>query len=148
MSTGERVRKLRKAMRLKQGELAEMIGNDGNTISRWEHGKIGIGSAYIMKLAQALNTTTDYLLCKTDSSDPPSGVLPTSSTSDDVVREEKIDKKKEAVPYTQEQVNTNKGMLVYVLSNGERIELPPIKDSYDFLRDITARSTVTFQERA
>lgn len=148
MPTGERVRKLRKAMRLKQGELAEMLGNDGNTISRWEHGKVGIGSAYIMKLAQALNTTTDYLLCKTDNPDPQGDILPISSISDDVVHEEKIDKKKEVVPYTQEQLNMNKGMLVYVLSNGERIELPPIKDSYDFLRDITARSTVTFQERA
>ena len=74
MSTGERIRMLREAKHLKQGELAEMIGGDGNTISRWERDKLGVGSAYIRKLAQALNTSTDYLMGNTDDPSPQQGI--------------------------------------------------------------------------
>ena len=121
------IRELREAKRLKQSELAEIIGNDSNTISRWERNKIGIGSAYIMKLAQALGTSTDYLLGKTD--DP----LPDSKNSQNISASGE-----DYMPYTQEQI-MNGGMLVYELGNGKRIVLPPSKDSYDFLKDIALR---------
>ena len=70
MVLGERIRERREAKNLKQSQLAELIGNDGNTISRWEHNKIGIGSKYLMKLAQALETSIDYLLGKTNDPTP------------------------------------------------------------------------------
>ena len=44
----------------------------------------------------------------------------------------------DVTPYTKEQIN--KGMLMYTLNNGERIELPSIQASYDFLRDISSRA--------
>ena len=128
MSIGERIRRLREAKRLTQDELAEMIGSDGNTISRWERDKLGIGSAYIMKLAQALGTSTDYLLGKTDD---PSPTVENATPSKPVSNGEDR-------PYTQGQIN--KGMLVYTLSNGERIELPPIQASYDFLREMVSHA--------
>lgn len=127
MSIGERIRKLREARRLTQGELADMINGDGNTISRWERNKLGVGATNVMKLAQALETSTDYLLGKTD--DPSPNYENTQESTPAPV---------ETMPYTQEQIN--KGMLVYTLSNGERIELPPIKESYDFLRDMAVRA--------
>ena len=66
MALGSRIRELRRAKHLTQEGLAAIIGNEGNTVSRWERNKIGIGSEYISKLAEALETSTDYLLGKTD----------------------------------------------------------------------------------
>lgn len=66
MSLGDRIRELRKKKGLTQAQLGEMVGSDGNTISRWELSKLGMGKEYILKFAQALDTTTAYLLGETD----------------------------------------------------------------------------------
>ena len=62
MLIGEKIKNLRKNKRLTQEELGKLINTDGNTVSRWERDKLGVGSAYVAKLAEALETTTDYLL--------------------------------------------------------------------------------------
>ena len=62
MLIGEKIQKLRKVNFLTQEDLGNLIGTDGNTVSRWERNKLGVGSSYIAKLARVLNTTTDYLL--------------------------------------------------------------------------------------
>ena len=62
MLIGEKIKNLRKNRRLTQEELGKLINTDGNTVSRWERDKLGVGSAYVAKLAEALGTTTDYLL--------------------------------------------------------------------------------------
>mgnify|MGYP000960916734 CR=1 FL=1 len=66
MSLGNRIRELRKKKGLTQAQLGEMVGSDGNTISRWELNKLGMGKEYILKFAQALDTSTAYLLGETD----------------------------------------------------------------------------------
>lgn len=121
-TTGERIRELREAKHLTQNVLAEMIDSDGNTISRWERNKLGIGTANIAKLARALNTSTDYLLKKTSN--------PDSYTENSSV---------EGKPYTKNQ-SLNSGMLVLTFNNGEKLELPPTKASYDFLKEMTANA--------
>ena len=66
---------------------------------------------------------------ETDDPNPATGNTPSSesiSTED-------------SVPYTQAQT-VNRGMLIYDLGNGKKIELPPTKDSYDFLREIASRA--------
>lgn len=65
MTFGERLRKCRKG-RLNQEELASLIGVHINTISRWENGSRSPDTEMLQKLAQALNTTTGYLLGETD----------------------------------------------------------------------------------
>ncbi len=62
MLIGEKIQKLRKANFLTQDDLGKRIGTDGNTVSRWERNKLGVGSSYIAKLAKVLNTTTDYFM--------------------------------------------------------------------------------------
>ena len=62
MLIGEKIKNLRKNRRLTQEELGKLINTDGNTVSRWERDRLGVGSAYVAKLADALGTTTDYLL--------------------------------------------------------------------------------------
>ena len=126
MSIGDRIRKLREAKRLKQGELAEMIGNDSNTISRWEHGKIGIGSAYITRLAQVLGTSTDYLLENTDDPSPQQG-----SSYDEPPAEERS---------VVEKSNSRK--LTYTFENGEKLELPDTDRGYALFEKILMRKAV------
>ena len=125
MSMGERIRMLRETKHLKQSELAEIIGNDSNTISRWEHNKIGIGSAYIMKLAQALDTSADYLLGKTDDSSPVSGIVQTD-------------------PPAQERslIEKSRGKLTYTFKDGEKLELPDTDRGYELFREILMQKAV------
>lgn len=66
MSLGSRIRELRKKQGLTQTQLGEMVGSDGNTVSRWELDKLGMGNEYVLKFAQALDTSTGYLLGETD----------------------------------------------------------------------------------
>ena len=59
---GERLRSLRKGIKLTRKQLADMIGLSDRAIDYYEGGfRIPTGDIY-MKLAAALNTTTDYLL--------------------------------------------------------------------------------------
>ncbi|MBQ6983075.1 MAG: helix-turn-helix transcriptional regulator [Synergistaceae bacterium] len=124
MSTGERIRKLREAKHMRQSDLAELLGNDGNTISRWEHGKIGIGSAYIMKLAQVFNTTADYLLCKTD--DPAPQIIHIRNDP----------------PAERSVIERNHGMLTYTSKDGSKVELPDTDKGYELFREILIQNAV------
>lgn len=124
MSTGERIRKLRKAKHMRQSDLAEMLGNDGNTISRWEHGKIGIGSTYIVKLAQVFNTTADYLLCKTDNPEP------------------QIIHIQHEPPAELSVVEKNRGILTYISRDGKKVELPDTEKGYALFREILMQNAV------
>lgn len=62
MALGDRIRQLRTENRWSQGDLAERIGGDAGQISRYEHGKITPSADLVVKLAQALNVSCDYLL--------------------------------------------------------------------------------------
>lgn len=77
MTFGERLRKSRKG-RLNQEELASLIGVHINTISRWENGSRSPDTEMLQKLAQALNTTTGYLLGETDDPARPGALQSTS----------------------------------------------------------------------
>lgn len=124
MSTGERIRKLREAKHMRQSDLAELLGNDGNTISRWEHGKLGIGSAYIMKLAQVFNTTADYLLGKTD--DPAPQIIHIHNDP----------------PAERSVVEKNRRTLTYTSKDGDKIELPDTDRGYELFERILMQKAV------
>jgi len=63
MSLGTRIKELRTQKRLKQSELAEMVGlNSYVQIGRYEIGKAKPAADMLSKLARALDTTTDYLV--------------------------------------------------------------------------------------
>lgn len=65
MNFGERLKRVRKG-RYNQEELASLIGVHTNTISRWENGSRSPDAGTLQKLAQALDTTTAYLLGEVD----------------------------------------------------------------------------------
>ena len=62
MALGERIRELRKEQRLSQGDLATKIGADPGQISRYENGHISPSADAIVRLAEALDVSCDYLL--------------------------------------------------------------------------------------
>ena len=62
MLIGDRIKELRNKLGLSQTELGNKIETDGSVISRWETNKARVSQRYIVKLAKALGTSTDYLL--------------------------------------------------------------------------------------
>ena len=64
MDTGGRIKEKRKEKGLTQAGLAALIGVDKSTVYRWEAGKQAPESGAAVSLAEALGTTSDYLLGK------------------------------------------------------------------------------------
>lgn len=63
MTLGDRIRQLRKQNKLSQESLANLIGVNVQNVYRYEKGIItDLPISRIEKLAQALNTTTEYLM--------------------------------------------------------------------------------------
>ena len=59
---GDRLRKIRKKMSLRQDELADMLGVVTKTLQRWEYGETAPRATDIAKLCEALNVTETELL--------------------------------------------------------------------------------------
>lgn len=67
MLLGKRIKEIRIAKGLEQKELAKIAGIGQSTFSEIEAGKrIGIRTDILVKIAKALNVSTDYLLGLTD----------------------------------------------------------------------------------
>ena len=58
---GERIRDRRKALKLRQGDLAELIGVDQSTVSDIERGK-GFGADVLMRLSSALRVGPQFVM--------------------------------------------------------------------------------------
>ena len=63
MTTGERIKQLRKGLGLSADELGEMIGKDRSTIYRYESGDIEKATIDVLpSLAKALQTTPQHIM--------------------------------------------------------------------------------------
>ncbi|MCD8181215.1 MAG: helix-turn-helix domain-containing protein, partial [Firmicutes bacterium] len=62
LTIGQRVRKARKEKGYSQTELANVLGKSLRTIQKYENGEIEISISMINALANALDTTSTYLL--------------------------------------------------------------------------------------
>ncbi len=63
----QRIRDLREDADLKQKEIASILGIDQRVYSNYEIGKREIPTHLLIKLADYYNTTTDYILGRTNS---------------------------------------------------------------------------------
>lgn len=61
MSIGERITTLRKAANLSQGQLASMLDVSRQAVSKWENDLSTPDALKMIRLADALNTETEYL---------------------------------------------------------------------------------------
>lgn len=73
-SAGDRIREIREAKRLTQDQLAERTGISKGFLSDVENGKRNVSSEYLLRIANALNASVDYLLRGT--SRQPAAVTP------------------------------------------------------------------------
>jgi transcriptional regulator with XRE-family HTH domain len=72
LSFGERIGVLRRRQGMTQRTLGEEAGIHPNTIARLERGKLtDLPGRAVARLAQALGTTTDYLLGLSEQDTPP-----------------------------------------------------------------------------
>lgn len=62
MPLGERIRELRTELKWSQGELASRINADAAQISRYEHAKMTPSADILVRIAEALDVSCDYLL--------------------------------------------------------------------------------------
>lgn len=69
MSFGERLKRLRKKRKITQKDLANVLGVDNTTISKWESDIYEPEMTAINKIADYFNVTVDYLLGRTDDLD-------------------------------------------------------------------------------
>lgn len=67
---GSRITKARKEINLNQKELAEKCGITEATLSRYENGLREPKSEIVVRMADALNVTTDYLLGRSNEKQP------------------------------------------------------------------------------
>lgn len=65
MTIGEHIMIIRKQKNLSQGELGKRIGTSGDIIGRYERGVITPSIEVIMKIADELQVSIDYLVGKT-----------------------------------------------------------------------------------
>ena len=124
MTLGEKIKILRKK-RFTQEELAERLGIHVNTLVRWERGDRVPTADKLKELADALETTSDYLL---DNGDVPVSMLKVS----------------QAEPPAEERsvVEKSRGKLLYIFKDGEKLELPDTDKGYELFKEILMRKAV------
>lgn len=75
MTTGSKIRDLRKEKRVSQIELAKMVHVSQATVTAWETGKAEPSSSALNSLADYFNVSADYLLGRTKIKNPKSQSL-------------------------------------------------------------------------
>ena len=125
MLIGDRIKELRTKLRLSQGELGDRVDTDSTIISRWETNRVRPSQKYIVRLANALGTSTDYLLGETSDSAPQLGVVQTE-------------------PPAQERsvIEKNRGILTYTFKDGEKLELPDTDRGYALFEKILMQKAI------
>lgn len=62
MGLPDRLRRLRKNHKMKQGELATAIGAHSNSVSKWERNGGNISQPYLVEISKKWNISIDWLL--------------------------------------------------------------------------------------
>lgn len=65
MILGQRLQEIRKQQKLSQAALGKAIGTSGDVIGRYERGDIKPSIEVVLKIAEALSVSVDYLVGKT-----------------------------------------------------------------------------------
>ena len=79
---GKRISSLRKAMGMKQEELAERLDVSGQAVSNWENDQTCPDISLLPRLARVFGVTTDYLLTGEQEQPPPVRMVPEEERKD------------------------------------------------------------------
>jgi transcriptional regulator with XRE-family HTH domain len=66
MSLGQKITRLRKALKFSQNELGKRIGTSGDIIGRYERDEVNPSIEVASKIAESLSVSLDYLVCSID----------------------------------------------------------------------------------
>ena len=130
MELGEKIKMLRKGKYTLE-ELADKVGVHINTLSRWEKGYRYPTADKLQAIADALGTSTDFLMNKRIE-------IPEGEKSE-VAQEDKAVAStfdEDGMPYLKKSEELNRGMLSLTLKDGVKIDMPPTRESYDFLEKL------------
>ena len=116
MLTGDRIKELRLRLGLSQSELGDRVDTDSTTISRWETNRVRVSQKYLVKLANALCTSTDYLLGDTD---------------DPVALENALTVNP---PSNEKLMNAPMGKRLIIKNNDVYVNLPETSEGFEMLR--------------
>lgn len=67
---GQRLKELRRSRKMKQSEMANLLGCATSHYQKMEYGQINVPSINLMFLADYFGVTTDYLLGRSDNGGP------------------------------------------------------------------------------
>ncbi|PCN43591.1 transcriptional regulator [Brevibacillus laterosporus] len=70
MTLGERLKEKRKEYKWTQKEIADKLGVDNTTVSKWESNTYEPDATSLKELAEIYQTSTDYLLSKQTKEEP------------------------------------------------------------------------------
>lgn len=135
MSTGERIRNTREDMDILQQELADAVGINVSVLSRIEKGIRQVRDDELVKIANKLHVTTDYLLGRTNSPNEISSSQPALTDRD----EHDIQKKLQAM---LDDLDPNSGLAYY---NGQE---PMDDETRDLIRSSLETSLRTAKQIA
>ena len=111
MTIGEKIRRQRKLLDIKQEELSKLVGVSLKTIQRWENGERSPRIEEMTRLAEALKISSSYLMEQDG----------TKNLIQDFTSQRTAEK----------QSNTN--MAVITLDGGRKVEAPATPEGYAFL---------------
>lgn len=135
MSTGERIRNTREDMDILQQELADAVGINVSVLSRIEKGIRQVRDDELVKIANKLHVTTDYLLGRTNSPNEISLSQPALTNRD----ERDIQKKLQSI---LDDLDPDTGLAFY---NGQE---PMDNETRDLIRSSIENSLRTAKQLA
>ncbi|GHT01117.1 hypothetical protein AGMMS50276_28470 [Synergistales bacterium] len=128
MSIGERIKEERKKKGFNQAQLAELIGVHEMTLRRWENDIRSPNSKSLYALADALNTSANYLMGETDDPAPMVGRVQNVDSNfiekneDTSIQQKDIDNSTRSIVYESSPVPENS--IVYEFGHGKRLVFP------------------------
>ena len=136
MPFAERIKSLRTKRRYSQVQFGELIGVKPNTIWRWENNKAKPDFETVIKIAQALKTTSAYLLGETDTPNQFQNEISNTSSSSLTPKTEETSSKVDA------------GMMTYEFSDNERISMPAIPELIPIFREMVEDRLKSLQQQS
>ena len=145
MKLKDKIKNLRKG-KFSQEELAALLKVSYVTISRWENGTMTPTMKYISQLAEALHTTSAYLLGETDDPRPAASKGETEAKAQAQTEPEQLLIEDKSASY--QDVSASRGVLRYKFSSGREIELPDTPDNRTFFQEIVREDLKHLAENA
>ena len=133
MELKDKIKNLRKG-KFSQEELAALLKVSYVTISRWENGTMTPTMKYIPQLAEALNTTSAYLLGETDDPRPSVSKGEAETKAQAQTEPEQLLIEDKGAGY--KDVSASRGVLEYEFKDGRKIKLPDTSDNRAFFQEI------------